>query len=143
MRPASNPHKSLGISMNCGWFRSDAAASLLNMTYIKDPAGIPASGHRQADRLQELARQFNTSYEHAARLFSRERQQLAENARITQFLDVLAFRRTRAALRDENDNVVIRCTQTPQRQAARIESAKEFSHASMGDPFVHSLLSRV
>jgi Protein of unknown function (DUF3562) len=52
----------------------------------------------RSDFLQELARKYGTSYEGVEYIFSREWQRLAVGARITQYLEILAMRRTRQAL---------------------------------------------
>ena len=55
----------------------------------------------QQDVLREVARSFGASYEHVADVFRREKLRLAIGARLTQYLDILALRRTRDVLHDE------------------------------------------
>ena len=56
---------------------------------------------RRFDQLRDLARKFESPFERVEFLYLREWQHLAANARLTQFLDVLALRRTRSALKIE------------------------------------------
>ena len=56
---------------------------------------------RRFDQLRDLARKFEAPFERVEFLYLREWQHLAANARLTQFLDVLALGRTRSALKIE------------------------------------------
>jgi hypothetical protein len=66
-----------------------------------DESTTNSSDPRQFDHLLELARKFDMSIERVEFLYSREWQQLAANARIRQYLDILALRRTRSQLATE------------------------------------------
>jgi hypothetical protein len=66
-----------------------------------DESTTNPSDPRQFDQLRELARKFDAPFERVEFLYLREWQHLAANARIRQYLDILALRRTRSQLATE------------------------------------------
>jgi Protein of unknown function (DUF3562) len=64
--------------------------------------------------LRELARKYDTSCELVEFVFSREWQRLAEGARITRYLDILAMKRTRHALKVEAARLSVLSLGVPQ-----------------------------